>query len=239
MKPHETLTAFACTIFFVLLSACGGKVEPANVVEAEDPYDDSITTSYTVALPDAEGEGLRITYTFFNMKRSDTGTYKMTHVYMRHTGEEDTTIVNGTWKVLETDSGQYIRTWSGRNQQEFLFDGPWNLFTVNNDSMIADTGLLHFRQKKDNDMRNSTVLIFGKIYFINESTASFLEANGDTIPIVKLSAFRDLQALNDSVNLNSPSIEGVELTGTFQIRMAMDGKSIQRSLIVEEVHGVK
>ncbi len=208
--------------------------------KAENLYEDSISTSYTIALPDDKGEGLRITYTFFNMKRADTGNFKMTHVYMRHTGEEDTTIVNGTWKVLDTDTGKYMRTWSGRRQKEFKFKGDWSLITLNSDSMIADTGLQHFRQKKDNDMRNSTVLVCGKVLFTdNNSNASFLDSDGDTLPILKISAFRDLQALNDSVNLNSPSIKGVELSGTFQIRMAMDGRSIQRSLIVEEVHGVR
>jgi hypothetical protein len=222
-----------------LISSCGQKPAGDSTTKAENLYEDSISTSFTVALPDDKGEGLRITYTFFNMKRADTGNFKMTHVYMRHTGEEDTTIVNGTWKVHDTDSGRYVRTWSGRHKKEFLFKGEWNLFTLNNDSMIADTGLLHFRQKKDNDMRNSTVLVFGKVLFSDENTASFVDADGDTLPILKISAFRDLQVLNDSVNLNAASIKGVELVGTFQIRMAMDGKSIQRSLIVEEVGDVK
>lgn len=227
---------FVCALIF----SCGEDHSDVNAVKTENLYEDSISTSYTIALPDDHGEGLRITYTFFNMKRADTGTYKMTHVYMRHTGEEDTTIVNGTWKLLDTDSGKYVRTWSGRHEKEFKFHGDWNLLTRNSDSMIADTGMLHFRQKKDNDMRNSTVLVFGKVIFTDDNTnASFLDADGDTLPILKISAFRELQALNDSVNLNSPAIKGVELRGTFQIRMAMDGKSIQRSLIVEEVGDVR
>lgn len=222
-----------------MIFSCGEDHAADATSKAENLYDDSISTSYTIAMPDEKGEGLRITYTFFNMKRSDTGNFKMTHVYMRHTGEEDTTIVNGTWKFLQTDSGNYVRTWSGRQEKDFKYEGAWDLFSINSDSMIADTGTLHFHQKKDNDMRNSTVRVFGKVSFTDDNNASFLDSDGDTIPILKISAFQELQALNDSVNLNSPSIKGVELIGTFQIRMAMDGRSIQRSLIVEEVRGVR
>ena len=239
VKPHETLLAFACTTFFVLLTACGNKPEPTQVSAVENLYDDSISTSYTVALPDDKGEGLRITYTFFNMKRSDTGTYKMTHVYMRHTGEEDTTVVNGTWKFVKTDSGNFVHTWSGRKENIFAFMDEWSLNIFNTDSTLADTGWVHFRQKKDNDMRNSTVHAFGKVLFSGDNDASFLDPDGDTIPILKISAFRNLQTLNDSINLNAPTVEGVNLIGTFQIRMAMDGRSIQRSLIVEEVGKVR
>jgi hypothetical protein len=222
-----------------MIFSCSENPSAGITSKAENLYDDTISTSYTIAMPDENGEGLRITYTFFNMKRADTGNFKMTHVYMRHTGEEDTTIVNGTWKILETDSGNYVRTWSGRQEKDFKYNGEWDLFSLNTDSMIADTGLLHFHQKKDNDMRNSTVRVFGKVLFTGDNNASFLDSDGDTIPILKISAFKDLVALNDSVNLNSSAIKGVELIGTFQIRMAMDGRSIQRALIVEEVRDVK
>jgi hypothetical protein len=239
VKSLQLTLPALCALIFALLSACGDDGTANHVVKVENLYDDSISTSYTTALPDAKGEGLRITYTFFNMKRSDTGNFKMTHVYMRHTGEEDTTIVNGTWKLLNTDSGKYVRTWSGRSQNTFRYEGEWSLMTLNTDSMIADTGLLHFRQKKDNDMRNSTVHAFGKVMFTGDNNASFLTADGDTIPILKISAFRELLELKDSVDLNSASVKGVEVIGTFQIRMAMDGRSIQRSLIVEEVGEVR
>lgn len=202
-------------------------------------YDDSISTSFTVALPDEHGEGMRITYTFFNMKRADTGNFKMTHVYMRHTGTEDTTIVNGTWKLLHTVSGDYILAYSGRTLRQFQREGEWNLLTVNTDSAIADTGLIRFRQKRDNNMHNSSVRLFGRVHFNTDRNATFIDIGHDSIPILKISAYPDLVAMNDSVNLSSNAILGVELVGTIQIRMAMDGKSTQKSLIVEEVGNVR
>lgn len=239
MKPPSHILIALCAVLFFLLPSCGGKKGTENAVVVDNMYEDSISTSYTVALPDAKGEGMRITYTFFNMKRSDTGNFKMTHVYMRHTGEDDTTIVNGTWKLHETDSGKFINTWSGRSAKRFEYADPWSLVTLNTDSMIADTGLLNFRQKKDNDMQNSTVILIGKVMFKPDNNATFIGMNGDSLAILKISAFPDLKALNDSVNLNSPAVKGVELLATIQIRMAMDGKSISRALIVEEVRGVR
>jgi len=202
-------------------------------------YSDSISTSYTIALPDDKGEGVRITYTFFNMKRADTGNFKMTHVYLRHTGEEDTTIVNGTWKSTQTDSGNFVDTWSGRRTKHFEFRGERSLVTMNTDSMVADTGWLNFRQKQDNDMQNSTVVMFGKVLFREGQNATFIDESGDTLSVLKISAFPELLALNDSVNLNGPDIKGVEVLATIQIRMSMDGRSVSRSLIVEKVRGVK
>lgn len=228
-----------CSVLIVLLSACHNKPNDEAVPVTENLYEDTISTSYTVAMPDDHGEGIRITYTFFNMKRADTGTYKMTHVYLRHTGEEDTTIVNGTWKLQKTDSGIFVNTWSGRNEVRFRENTEWNLITLNTDSMVADTGWLNFRQKKDNDMHNSTVVMFGKVMFTADKNATFLDQSGDSLSVLKISAFPDLLALNDSVNLNGPTVQGVEILGTIQIRMAMDGRSISRSLIVEEVRGVK
>jgi hypothetical protein len=160
-------------------------------------------------------------------------------VYMRHLGTEDTTIVNGTWKVFRTDSGDYINAYSGRSVKRFNYSTPWDLHMLNTDSMMADSGWLHFREKKDNDMRNSTVRLFGKVHFRDDKTAIFIDSDGDSIAVMKISAFPDLIALNDSVNLNSSTIKGVELLGTIQIRMAMDGRSTQKSLIVEEVGTVR
>lgn len=239
MKTHTPiLLAVGAALFFVL-QACGGKKTNPDSVAIENMYDDSISTSYTIAMPDDKGEGMRITYTFFNMKRADTGNFKMTHVYMRHTGEEDTTIVNGTWKQTNTDSGNFITTWSGRHEKRFDYQDEWSLLTLNTDSMIADTGWMHFRQKEDNDMQNSTVIMFGKILFNADKNATFIDQQGDSLAILKISAFPKLLALNDSVNLNSTSVKGVELLATIQIRMSMDGRSVQRSLIVEEVRGVR
>ncbi len=239
MKPPTHILVAFCAAVFLLLQACGGMKTTDQTVVVENMYEDSISTSYTVALPDAKGEGMRITYTFFNMKRADTGNFKMTHVYMHHTGEEDTTIVNGTWKLAQTDSGTYINTWSGRRVKRFGYLDLYNLQTLNTDSMIADTGWLVFRQKKDNDMQNSTVVMFGKIMFKPDNNATFIGEHGDTLAILKISAFPKLVALNDSVSLSGASIKGVELLATVQIRMSMDGKSVTRSLIVEEVRGVR
>ncbi len=239
MKPlvHILFCALASAIF--ILPACGGKGPAGETVHVENLYDDTISTSYTVALPDDKGEGFRITYTFFNMKRADTGNFKMTHVYMRHTGEEDTTIVNGTWKLQKTDSGKYINVYSGRSFKRFyeLGDGV-ELIIDNSDSMIADTGIIHFREKADNDIRNSTVRLTGHVRFIENNNAEFVDMLGDTLPILKISAFPDLVALNDSVNLGTQS-KMLSVLGTIQIRMAMDGRSIQRSLIVEKVLGLR
>lgn len=239
MKPPIHILVALCAMLFFILPSCGGKKAADQTVVVENMYEDSISTSYTVALPDSKGEGVRITYTFFNIKRADTGNFKMTHVYMRHTGEEDTTIVNGTWKLAQTDSGTYINTWSGRSVKRFGYLDLYNLQTLNTDSMIADSGLLVLRQKKDNDMQNSTVVMFGKIMFNPDNNATFIGEYGDSLAILKISAFPKLVALNDSVNLNSPSVKGVELLATIQIRMSMDGKSVTRSLIVEEVRGVR
>jgi hypothetical protein len=241
VKPINRLFVFFCLTLVIAgaLFSCGPKKSNDGSAVVENLYEDSISTSYTIALADPKGEGMRITYTFFNMKRADTGNYKMTHVYMRHTGTDDTTIVNGTWKLEKTDSGSFILAYSGRSVKRLDYSGELNLFTLNTDSMIADTGLLQFRRKKDNDMRNSTVHLFGKVVFKENKNAEFLDVNGDTIPILKISAFGELVELNDSIDLDSPGIRGVEVLGTIQIRMAMDGKSTKRSLIVEEIVGVK
>lgn len=239
MKPHIIVFFLPFVSLLAWLAACSNQHAPDQPAQAENLYAEAISTSYTIALPDSKGEGVRMTYTFFNMKRADTGNFKMTHVYMRHTGQEDTIIVNGTWKLSDTDSGRYIRTWSGRIEREFRYTSEWTLLTVNTDSVIADAGLLLFRQKTNNDMLNSTVRVSGKVLFGAENNAVFLDVSGDTIPILKMSAFRELLALNDSVNLNSAAVKSVELIGTFQIRMAMDGRKTQRSLIVEKVVGIK
>jgi hypothetical protein len=239
VKPPSSIFLAVCAALFFILPSCGGKKGTEAAVVVENMYDDSISTSYTVALPDAKGEGVRITYTFFNMKRADTGNYKMTHVYLRHTGEEDTTIVNGTWKFTKTDSGNFVETWSGRRTKRFEYNGEWSLVTMNTDSMVADTGLLKFRQKEDNDLENSTVVMFGKVLFRDDQNAMFIDQSGDSLSVLKISAFPDLLALNDSVSLNSPQIKGVEVLATIQIRMSMDGRNVSRSLIVEKVRGVK
>lgn len=238
MKPQLLLAPLLLALLFIFPS-CGGDKPAEQSQQPENLYDENISASYTVALPDEHGEGLRITYTFFNMKRADTGNFKMTHVYMRHTGTEDTTIVNGTWKLVHTDTGDLVIAHSGRTEKKFYVESGINLLTLNSDSTVADTGLIRFRQKRDNDMRNSTVRLFGKVEINADRNARFVEEGGDTIPILKISAYPDLVAKNDSVNLNSPSVKGVELLGTIQIRMAMDGKSIQKSLIVEEVGRVR
>ena len=239
VKPLFHFSAFIAVVAVFFLPCCSGKKPADDTVKVENLYEDSISTSYTVALPDQKGEGFRITYTFFEMKRSDTGNFKMTHVYMRHTGTEDTTIVNGTWRLFRTDSGDFIHAYSGRSIKRFNYVGQWDLHTLNTDSMIADSGWLHLREKKDNDMRNSTVRLFGKVDVTADKNATFIDSDGDSIAVMKISAFHDLLNLNDSVNLNSSSIKGVELLGTIQIRMAMDGRSTQKSLIVEEVGKVR
>lgn len=231
-----------CAVLIAIAGCCSSckrkKTAPEEAVAAS-PYDDSVSTSYTVALPDANGEGMRMTYTFFDIKHADTGSFRMTHIYMRHTGNDDTTVINGTWRLFTNDSGRYIQTYSGRSTKQFFYSGAWNLTTLNTDSMVADTGMIRFRQKKDNDLRNSTVVLEGKIFFNAGRNAFFVDDNGDTLPILKISAFPDLLALNDSVDLSSPEIRCVELLGTIQIRMAMDGKSTARAVIVEKVRRIK
>lgn len=239
VRPLIHIAAFCSVLAFVVLASCGENRPADDSVKVENLYDDSISTSYTLSLPDNKGEGFRITYTFFDMKRADTGNFKMTHVYMRHTGAEDTTIVNGTWKLVRTDSGNYINAYSGRSVKRLNYSAQWDLNMLNTDSMLADSGWLHFREKKNNDMRNSTVRLFGRVQFLSDKNATFIDSDGDSMAIMKISAFPDLIALNDSVNLNSSSIKGVELLGTIQIRMAMDGRSTQKSLIVEEVGKVR
>lgn len=222
----------------ILFFSCNGKTEAGEDLVVVNLYDDTISTSYTLALPDSKGEGVRITYTFFDMKRADSGNFKMTHVYMRHTGDEDTTIVNGTWKLIPDDSVPYLRVYSGRSLKRFDYLGEGiELVTFNTDSMLADTGVLHFRQKADNDIRNSTVKLTGRVIVSADRSAKFIDMFGDTLPILKISAYPDLLALNDSVPLTPESGKRVDLLGTIQIRMAMDGKSVQRALIVEEVVG--
>ena len=207
----------------VVLYSCGDQPVQDHYARAENLYEDSISTSFTTAMPDGNGEGLRITYTFFNMKRADTGNFKMTHIYMQHTGEEDTSIVNGTWKLNRTDSGVYVDVYSGRKRSHLLFteDGS-TLSTFNTDSLLADTGMLYFREKADNDLRNSTVKVPGRIFFNADRNAYFIDMIGDTMPVMKISAYRDLIAWNDSVNIDS-NAHFVQILVTFQIRMAIDG----------------
>jgi hypothetical protein len=237
VKPHGNLLLAACAILFALLPACGDR-PPAEVkVPVENLYDDTISTSYTLAMPDNRGEGIRITYTFFNMKRADTGNFKMTHVYLRHTGDEDTTIVNGTWKFNRTDSGNFVNVYSGRSVKRLYSIGEGiELSTFNTDSMIADTGVLLFRQKLDNDLRNSTVKLTGNVILWGDGGRAFIDITGDTIPVMKISAYPDLIALGDSIDIHNPG-HRVNLVGTIQIRMSMDGRSTQKSLIVEQVIG--
>ncbi len=220
-----------------VFSACGTKPSDSAERQEENLYDDTISTSFTVALPDSKGEGLRITYTFFEMKRADTGQFRMTHVYMRHTKNDDTTVTNGTWRLLRTDSGNFIQTYSGRNSQRFDYPDELCISIWNTDSMLADTGLLRFRQKNDNDLRNSTVLLVGTVRFGEERNAIFIDDNNDTLPILKIAAFPRLIAVSDSLGATS-TIKNIELLGTIQIRMSMDGTNTQRSLIIEEVLGV-
>lgn len=219
--------------------SCRKKNKNLEQVSSVSIPEDSITTSYTVAMPDKNGEGLRMTYTFYDMKRADTGAFKMTHVYMHYTGTDDTTVVNGTWRLFDTDTGKYIIAWSGRGVKRFDFSGNWNIVTMNTDSALADTGRVLLRQKSINNLHNSTVVLEGKVFFNSSKTAYFIDDNRDTLPILKISAFADLVALNDSVPLNSSEIKAVEFAGVIQIRMAMDGRSTSRSVIVEKIRKVK
>lgn len=227
----------AGVILLALMPSCGERPASETAVMVENLYDDTISTSYTLSSPDHRGEGLRITYTFFNMKRADTGNFKMTHVYLRHTGDEDTTIVNGTWKLVTTDTGKFVNVYSGRSMKRlFYIGGGIELATFNTDSLMADTGLLHFRQKEDNDLRNSTVKLIGNVIGWGGDGRAFVDMIGDTIPIMKISAYPELLALSDSMDIHSPG-HTVHLLGTIQIRMSMDGRSTQKSLIVEKVIG--
>lgn len=239
MKPRIYIACIICCAFLALNVSCDHEEVKQNEVQVENLYDDTISTSYTLALPDHRGEGIRITYTFFNMKRADTGNFKMTHVYLRHTGEEDTTIVNGTWSHVKNDTADFLNVYSGRSVKQFEFLGhEIELTTFNTDSMIADTGLLHFRQKVDNDMRNSTVKLNGQVIPWEIDGKAFVDMIGDTIPIMKISAYGELLALSDSVDEDSTG-QILDLIGTIQIRMAMDGRSTQKSLIVEKVIGIR
>lgn len=239
VRPRIHSGLFIAALLSLLFASCRSKNPVGATQQVENMYADTISTSYTVAMPDDKGEGFRITYTFFNMKRADTGNFKMTHVYMRYTGTDDTMIVNGTWKKAHTDSGDYVNVYSGRSVKRFDYENEWNLHTFNTDSVLADTGWMHFREKKDNNLANSTVRLFGKVSVTKDHNATFIDEDGDSIPIMKVSAFPELIETNDSVPLNSSSIKGVELLGTIQIRMSMDGRSTQKSLIVEDVLGVK
>lgn len=226
-------------MLFALLSACGEHPVAETKVQVENLYDDTISTSYTLSAPDHRGEGVRITYTFFNMKRADTGNFKMTHVYLRHTGDEDTTIVNGTWKLNVTDSGNFVNVYSGRSVKRLYSVGQGiELSTFNTDTLVADTGVLLFREKVDNDLRNSTVKLTGNVILWGDGGRAFIDITGDTIPVAKISAYPKLIALGDSVDIHSPG-HHVNLVGTIQIRMSMDGRSTQKSLIVEDVIGAQ
>ncbi len=229
-------TVLFCWIF--LLLSCGGKKnqDMDDVTYSADSLAEPIT--YTVALADVNGEGMRITYQFFDMKKSDTGAYKMSHVYMKLDGTEDTMTVSGTWKMVQSDSGDYVRVNSGRTVRRLQRKGKWNLLMNNTDSLAADTGTIILRCKVDNDPRNSTVHVFGKVRVNADNSALFIDETGDSIPVLKLSAFRQLLERNDSVNLES-GVNGINLDGTIQLRMAMDGKSTQKSLIVERVGAVE
>lgn len=226
-------------MLFALLSACGEHPVAEKKVPVENLYDDTISTSYTLSAPDHRGEGVRITYTFFNMKRADTGNFKMTHVYLRHTGDEDTTIVNGTWKLNVTDSGNFVNVYSGRSVKRLYSVGQGiELSTFNTDTLVADTGVLLFREKVDNDLRNSTVKLTGNVILWGDGGRAFIDITGDTIPVAKISAYPKLIALGDSVDIHSPG-HHVNVVGTIQIRMSMDGRSTQKSLIVEDVIGTQ
>lgn len=236
MKVDKHIFTFCFAALFIAMVLFGCKRDKsANTQEVvESLYSDTISTSYTVALPDSKGEGMRITYTFFNLQRADSGNFRMTHVYMRHTGTDDTTMLNGTWKLLDTDSGRFILAYSGRRVKTFKYEGAWNLNTWNNDSMTADTGMLRFRQKKDNDLQNSTVVLEGQIIFKKDKSAFFIDESGDTLPILKIAAFPELIEMNNAFPASSAGLN-VQFLGTIQIRMSMDGKSTMRSIIVEEI----
>jgi hypothetical protein len=237
MTPRNLIlsTVLLCYIWLV---SCGGKKNQAvdNIAHTADSLAEPIT--YTVALADVNGEGMRITYQFYDMMKSDTGAYKMTHIYMKLDGTEDTMTVSGTWKMLQSDSGDYVRINSGRTVRRLQRKGKWNLLMNNRDSLAADTGTIILRCKVDNDPRNSTVHVFGKVRVNADKSALFIDETGDSIPVLKLSAFRQLLERNDSVNLEN-GIKGINLDGTIQLRMAMDGKSAQKSLIVERVGAVE
>lgn len=240
MTLRYTAMLLRHVVFFSLFffASCGGKKTgtesdvPVNTDSAER------SVAYTVALADVNGEGMRITYQFYGLDQSDTGIFRMIHVYMKVNGTDDTMSVNGTWKLLETDSGSYIRINSGRTIRLLERKGRWNLRLGNKDSLVADTGEIVLRRKVDSDMRNSTIHLYGKVRINPDKSALFIDETGDSIPIVKMSAFRQLLEKNDSVNLEK-EIDGIQLQGTIQIRMAMDGKSTQKSLIVENVGAVE
>jgi len=238
MTPRNLILSTVLFCCCISLVSCGGKKNQAvdNIAHTADSLAEPIT--YTVALADVNGEGMRITYQFYDMKKSDTGAYKMTHIYMKLDGTEDTMTVSGTWKMLQSDSGDYVRVNSGRTVRRLQRKGKWNLLMNNTDLLAADTGTIILRCKVDNDPRNSTVHVFGKVRVNADKSALFIDETGDSIPVLKLSAFRQLLERNDSVNLEN-GIKGINLDGTIQLRMAMDGKSAQKSLIVERVGAVE
>lgn len=221
-----------------MLFACGRNGNSGNTSGKKLSDSLSEPVGYTVALADVNGEGMRITYQFFDMKKSDTGAFRMTHVYIKLDGSEDTMTVSGTWKAVITDSGEFIRVSSGRIVRRLERKGKWNLIINNSDSMAADTGEIILRCKVDNDPRNSTVHVFGKVRVNEDKSALFIDETGDSIPILKLGVFRQLLMRNDTVNLET-GVRGINLEGTIQLRMAMDGKSTQKSLIVERVGDVE
>jgi hypothetical protein len=238
MTPCKLILSTVLFCWSFLLVSCGAKnnKDSKTVTHAADSLSEPIT--YTVALADVNGEGMRITYQFFDMKKSDTGAYKMTHIYMKLDGTEDTMTVSGTWKMLRSDTGDFVRVNSGRTVRRLQRKGKWNLLMNNTDSLAADTGTIILRCKVDNDPRNSTVHMFGKVRVNADKSALFIDETGDSIPVLKLSAFRQLLERNDSVNLES-GVKGINLDGTIQLRVAMDGKSTQKSLIVERVGAVE
>jgi hypothetical protein len=238
MTPCKLILSTVLFCWSFLLVSCGAKnnKDSKTVTHTADSLSEPIT--YTVALADVNGEGMRITYQFFDMKKSDTGAYKMTHIYMKLDGTEDTMTVSGTWKMLRSDTGDFVRVNSGRTVRRLQRKGKWNLLMNNTDSLAADTGTIILRCKVDNDPRNSTVHMFGKVRVNADKSALFVDETGDSIPVLKLSAFRQLLERNDSVNLEN-GIKGINLDGTIQLRVAMDGKSTQKSLIVERVGAVE
>lgn len=238
MTPRKAAHSLFLFLIVCLLFACGRNGNSGNNSgnKPADTLSDPIT--YTVALADVNGEGMRITYQFYDMKSTDTGACKMTHIYMKLNGTDDTLTVRGTWKMLKSDSAEYVRISSGNTVRLLQRNGKWNLLMNNTDSLAADTGAIVLRCKVDNDPRNSTVHVFGKVRVNADKSALFIDETGDSIPVLKLSAFRQLLERNDSVNLES-GIKGIHLDGTIQLRVAMDGKSTQKSLIVERVGKVE
>jgi hypothetical protein len=234
MTPRYTAISLLHVLFLFLFASCGGKNGKQHSADntATDSLD--VPISYTVALADVNGDGMRITYQFYDLDKADTGDYRMIHVYMKVDGTEDTMTVSGSWKLLATDSGEFIRVNYGKSSRLLEKEGRWNLLMGNKDSLMADTGRIILRQKADNDLRNSTIHLYGKVRVNADKTAIFIDETGDSIPVLKLSAFRKLLEKNDSVNLET-GVNGIQLMGTIQIRMAMDGKSTQKSLIVEQV----